>query len=59
MLDSVRVIGNDAVHPGVMELRDDKELVLKLFRILNIIVEETITDRASETSSTRVSRRAS
>jgi hypothetical protein len=34
---------NDAVHPGVMELRDDKELVLKLFRILNIIVEETIT----------------
>lgn len=30
-LDAVRVIGNDAVHPGTIDLRDDQETVNKLF----------------------------
>ena len=42
-LDIVRVTGNNAVHPGIMEIQDDKELVDKLFKLVNMIVEETNT----------------
>ncbi|SFR30372.1 DUF4145 domain-containing protein [Halorubrum sodomense] len=41
-LDSVRVIGNESVHPGVMDMEDDRETVTVLFKLINIIVEETI-----------------
>lgn len=43
MLDSVRVIGNNAVHPGHLDLRDDHTLVYKLFQLVNLIVEQAIT----------------
>lgn len=43
-LDSVRVIGNDAVHPGAIDLRDDIETVHKLFRLVNFIAYKTITE---------------
>jgi hypothetical protein len=43
-LDSVRVIGNDAVHPGTLDLRDDRETVNKLFRLVNFIAIKTITE---------------
>lgn len=43
-LDSVRVIGNDAVHPGTIDLRDDIETVHKLFRLVNFIAHKTITE---------------
>jgi hypothetical protein len=43
-LDSVRVIGNDAVHPGTIDLKDDKETVGKLFRLVNFITQKTITE---------------
>lgn len=43
-LDSVRVIGNEAVHPGEMDLRDDQNTVLTLFKLINFIVEKTITE---------------
>ena len=43
-LDSVRVIGNDAVHPGTIDLRDDRETVNKLFKLVNFIVTKTITE---------------
>lgn len=43
-LDSVRVIGNDAVHPGTIDLRDDTETVNKLFRLVNFIAHKTITE---------------
>jgi hypothetical protein len=43
-LDSVRVIGNDAVHPGTIDLRDDIETVNKLFRLVNFIAHKTITE---------------
>jgi hypothetical protein len=42
-LDVVRVTGNNAVHPGTMDLTDDDELVNKLFKLVNLIVEEMIT----------------
>lgn len=41
-LDSVRVIGNDAVHPGQIDT-DDPETVAKLFSLTNLIVEYMIT----------------
>ena len=42
-LDIVRVTGNNAVHPGTMDLQDDPDLVAKLFKLVNLIVEEMIT----------------
>ena len=38
-LDIVRVVGNSAVHPGQMDLRDDRATAESLFRLLNEIVE--------------------
>jgi hypothetical protein len=43
-LDSVRVIGNEAVHPGTIDLQDNPETVNKLFRLVNIIAYNTITE---------------
>ena len=34
-LDVVRVIGNEAVHPGVIDLRDDRDTALQLLKIVN------------------------
>ncbi|WP_047243708.1 DUF4145 domain-containing protein [Chromobacterium subtsugae] len=41
--DSVRVIGNAAVHPGIMNVEDNLDVVTSLFRLVNIIVEKMIT----------------
>jgi Domain of unknown function (DUF4145) len=42
-LDTLRVIGNEAVHPGTMDIRDDKETALHLFELVSVVVEQTIT----------------
>lgn len=42
-LDTVRVVGNEAVHPGQMDLKDSVEVVNKLFGLVNIIAEVLIT----------------
>lgn len=42
-LDTVRVIGNNAVHPGNLDLRDDHATALALFDLVNFIVEQIIT----------------
>jgi len=42
-LDLLRVIGNNAVHPGQINLDDDITIAFKLFHILNFIVDEMIT----------------
>jgi hypothetical protein len=45
-LDSLRVIGNEAVHPGQLDLKDDQETALRLFRLINVIVENRIAEPA-------------
>lgn len=42
-LDAVRVIGNNAVHPGQIDLRDDRAIGERLFGLVNIIAEIMIT----------------
>ena len=43
-LDTVRVFGNNAVHGGEMDIRDDVETVKILFGLVNFIVEKMITE---------------
>jgi len=42
-LDIVRVVGNNAVHPGQIDLKDDRENALKLFDLVNMIAQVMIT----------------
>ena len=42
-LDTVRVVGNNAVHPGKIDLRDDSKTVAALFRLVNFIAEQMVT----------------
>jgi hypothetical protein len=41
-LDVLRVTGNNAVHPGEMDLRDDTETATGLLNVLNFIVQDRI-----------------
>ncbi len=43
-LDAVRVIGNNAVHPGQVDLRDDRATAETLFKLLNLIAEKTMSE---------------
>ncbi len=43
-LDTVRVIGNHAVHPGKIDLNDDRKLVNALFKLVNFITEKMFTE---------------
>jgi len=43
-LDVVRVIGNHTVHPGQIDLRDDRATAEKLFGLVNIICEIMISE---------------
>jgi hypothetical protein len=42
-LDAVRIIGNNAVHPGQLDLRDDRETATKCFALVNFIIDEMIS----------------
>jgi hypothetical protein len=42
-LDAVRVVGNNAVHPGELDLKDDNETAVALFGLVNLIVNARIT----------------
>ena len=42
-LDFCRVVGNNAVHPGKINLNDTPEMGQHLFECINFIVEELIT----------------
>jgi hypothetical protein len=42
-LDAVRFIGNEAVHPGTIDLKDDPATATALFGAINLIVEQLIT----------------
>jgi Domain of unknown function (DUF4145) len=43
MLDAVRVIGNNAVHPGEIDLNDTPETAASLFNLVNAITDQMIT----------------
>lgn len=43
-LDAMRVIGNDAVHPGQLDLRDNQATAETLFKLFNLIVEKMISE---------------
>ena len=44
-LDAVRVIGNEAVHPGTLDLKDDRDTATTLFKLVNIIAEQMISNQ--------------
>ena len=43
-LDAVRVVGNEAVHPGTLDLKDDTDAASSLFTLVNIIAELMISN---------------
>jgi len=43
-LDAVRVIGNNAVHPGQIDLNDNRGVAESLFKLTNLIVDKTISE---------------
>lgn len=42
-LDVVRVVGNEAVHPGEIDLDDNRDVALQLFNLVNLISNQMIT----------------
>lgn len=42
-LDAVRVTGNSAVHPGTIDLNDNREIAIKVFGLINVIADVMIT----------------
>ncbi|MBN2129038.1 MAG: DUF4145 domain-containing protein [Sedimentisphaerales bacterium] len=42
-LDIVRVIGNEAVHPGTIDLNDNRDTADQLFGLINSIADQMIT----------------
>lgn len=45
-LDIVRVVGNNAVHPGELDLSDDRATASALFGLVNVIADSLITQPA-------------
>lgn len=43
-LDVVRVVGNQAVHPGQIDLRDDRATAETLLKLVNMIVDKLVSE---------------
>jgi hypothetical protein len=43
-LDVVRVVGNNAVHPGQIDLNDTPQVCEQLFGLVNMIIERMIVE---------------
>jgi hypothetical protein len=41
--DIVRVVGNNAVHPGQIDLKDDRDTAMRLFELVNMVADVMIT----------------
>jgi hypothetical protein len=44
-MDIVRVFGNNAAHPGEIQLKEDPALVIKMFELINFIADKMITQQ--------------
>ncbi|MGU9951442.1 MAG: DUF4145 domain-containing protein [Gammaproteobacteria bacterium WSBS_2016_MAG_OTU1] len=42
-MDAVRIVGNEAVHPGTIDLQDNVEMAATMFKLINFIVQQTIS----------------
>ncbi|MFI1995703.1 DUF4145 domain-containing protein [Actinoplanes sp. NPDC020271] len=42
-MDVLRVVGNNAVHPGQIDVDDDLMLLPGLFRLINVVVDQMIS----------------
>jgi hypothetical protein len=42
-LDIVRVVGNDSVHPGVIDLNDNRDIANELLALINSIADQMIS----------------
>jgi hypothetical protein len=42
--DTIRIFGNESVHPGTVNLTEEPEVALSLFKILNMAVRYCITE---------------
>ncbi len=42
-LDVVRVIGNESVHPGEIDLNDNRDTAVQLFSLVNLVCEQMIS----------------
>jgi len=42
-MDIVRVVGNNAVHPGQIDIRDDADTATRLFGLINLVADVMIT----------------
>lgn len=42
-LDVVRVVGNESVHPGEIDLNDNKDTAVQLFNLVNLICDQMIS----------------
>lgn len=45
-LDAVRVIGNEAVHPGQIDIKDSPQIAHQLFKLVNLIGRRMISEPA-------------
>lgn len=43
-LDALRITGNNAVHPGEINLKEEPERVVKLFGLINFIASKMLTE---------------
>ena len=43
-MDTVRIIGDEAVHPGEINIDDNKDMAIAMFRLMNIIIEKIIVE---------------
>ena len=43
-MDTVRIAGNESVHPGELNVEDDVELVEALFTFVNMVAHQAITE---------------
>ncbi len=43
-MDTFRIVGDEAVHPGEIIIDDNKDLAIAMFELINIIVEKMIIE---------------